>query len=129
MPHFVVEYSANIARDHDLTALGKLIRDTTVETGLFPLAGCRVRFHEADPYIIADGHEDNRALSVIMRVGQGRDLPSRQAAGQKIFDAICAFLGTREGHDLVSLEIVEIESETSFKKNTILPRLKSAGTS
>ena len=125
MPHFIIEHSSNLSDRHDLRALGKIIADVTEKTGAFPLAGTRVRFHPCETYVIADDHPDNAFLSVIMRIGAGRDLETQQNAGQVVFDAICDFFADdlASGHFLVSVDMEINDPQLSFKKNGISPRL------
>lgn len=125
MPHFIVEYSSNLARSHDLGKLGELIRDVAVETGVFPLSGVRVRFHPSELYVIADGHRDNAFMSIIVRLGEGRDMETKQRAGQMIYDAVCEFFKAElaGGHFMLSLDLQEIISDVSYKKNTVHTRL------
>ena len=43
MPHFTIEYSANLEPCVDMQAVVEVVRKTAVETGIFPLGGIRVR--------------------------------------------------------------------------------------
>ena len=43
MPHFTIEYSANLDGRVDMGAVVELVRKAAVETGIFPLGGIRVR--------------------------------------------------------------------------------------
>ena len=43
MPHFQIEYSANLEKVVDIGALCEVIRATAAEIDTFPLAGIRVR--------------------------------------------------------------------------------------
>src|SRR3954467_14061829 len=55
MPHFTIEYSANL---DDLVEMGKVVevvRKAAVETGIFPLGGIRVRAIRCEHYALADG--------------------------------------------------------------------------
>ncbi len=126
MPHFIVEYSHNLAQRHDFQALSDLIRDAANRTGVFPLGGIRVRMHPADICTIADGHVDNAFVAILVRIGAGRDTATKNAAGQAVFDEICQFFITEleGGHFMISLDIVENSPEVSFKRNTVHGRLK-----
>ena len=55
MPHLSFEYSAPLEDRADLPGFASAIRDAMVETGVFPLAGTRVRGHRADISVTADG--------------------------------------------------------------------------
>lgn len=126
MPHFIIEHSSNLEQSHDLKQLGEMIRDAAEATGVFPLGGIRVRFHPCETYVIADGHPDNAFLSVIVRIGVGRDMETKKRAGQALFDVICDFFDEdlQGGHFMVSLDIDENVPDVSFKKNSVHGRLQ-----
>ena len=43
MPHFTIEYSANLDHRVDMSKVVEIVRKAAVETGIFPLGGIRVR--------------------------------------------------------------------------------------
>src|SRR4051794_21763807 len=53
MPHFTIEYSANLEPGLDMQAVVELVRRAAVETGIFPLGGIRVRAIRCDFSAIA----------------------------------------------------------------------------
>lgn len=121
MPHFTIEYSANLAERTDIGAICELVRRTALETRIFPIGGIRVRAIRCEHYAIADGDPELCFLAMGLRLGEGRDLASRKAAGEHIFAALCAYLEpVFESAKLgLTFEMVEIKSETSWKKNNI----------
>lgn len=121
MPHFIVEYSANLSEIIDLPALAAQLRDVAVETSVFPLAGVRVRMHRCEIYEIADGDSRHGFMHLILRVGAGRDLETLQTAAQTIFDFLTGHLASvhSEHPFALSFEIVEIDKVLTFKKNNI----------
>ncbi len=128
MPHLIVEHSANLSKSHDMQALADCINEAVQTTGIFPLAGIRVRLHPSQICSIADGHPDNAFVAIIMRIGAGRDLATRQRGGQAVFDAVCDFFKTEmdSGFMAVSLDIEINDPDMSLKKNGIRTRLDSA---
>ncbi len=128
MPHLIVEHSANLSETHDLQRLSDELRTVIDETGIFPLAGVRVRFHPSEVYTIADSHPDNGFLAIIMRVGAGRDVETKQKAGQAVFDHACAFFAgeIQAGTMMVSVDIEENNPELTFKKNGVHGRLSAS---
>jgi len=129
MPHFTIEYSANLERHADIGAICELVRRAALETGIFPIGGIRVRAIRCEHYAIADGNPELCFLAMGLRLGEGRELAARKAAGEHIFAALCAhlepvFQATKLG---LTFEMVEIRSETSWKKNNIHAYLKEAG--
>lgn len=92
MPHFTLEYSANLEARIDIAGTVEVVRNAAVETGVFPLGGIRVRAIRCDHYAIADGDPEMGFLAMVLRLGEGRDLPTRQRAGEHIFQALSQFL-------------------------------------
>ena len=92
MPHFTLEYSANLDARVDMGNVVELVRKAAVETGIFPLGGIRVRAIRCEHYAIADGNADFGFLAMVLRLGEGRDLATRKKAGEHIFKALSAYL-------------------------------------
>jgi 5-carboxymethyl-2-hydroxymuconate isomerase len=121
VPHVIIECSSNVADRVDLRALVRAMHAAALETGVFPIGGLRVRVAERAIYKIADGDEANAFVHVELRIGAGRDLETRRRAAKHMFDALTealadAFERTPLG---ISLEVVEIVPETSFKLNNL----------
>ena len=85
MPHFTIEYSANLDARVEMAAIVELVRKAAVETGIFPLGGIRVRAVKCEHYAIADGNPQHGFLAMVLRLGEGRDLAARKKAGEHIF--------------------------------------------
>ncbi|MDB5502463.1 MAG: 5-carboxymethyl-2-hydroxymuconate isomerase [Tardiphaga sp.] len=127
MPHFTIEYSANIEPRVDIAAVCELVRKAAVETGIFPLGGIRVRAIRCEHFAIADGRPDLGFLDVLLRIGEGRDLAARQKAGEHVFKALSGFLDpVFASHPLaLSFDIQINDKDTSWKRNTIHELLKA----
>ncbi len=127
MPHFTIEYSANVAERTDMREVVEVIRRAAVETGVFPLGGIRVRAICCDDYAIADGNPEFGFMALVLRIGRGRDLTTRQRAGEHVFKALSAHLEPvfKSSRLSLSLDIVENTEETSWKKNNIHDYLKA----
>ena len=78
MPHFTIEYSANLDGRVDMGKVVELVRKAAVETGIFPLGGIRVRAIRCEHYAIADGGNDYGFLDMVLRLGEGRDPATRK---------------------------------------------------
>ena len=126
MPHFTIEYSANIDKRVDMAAVVELVRKAAVETGIFPIGGIRVRAIKCDHYAIADGNPQLGFLSMVLRLGEGRDLPARQKAGEHIFKALSAYLDPvfASSKFALSFDMQINDKETSWKRNNIHEALK-----
>jgi 5-carboxymethyl-2-hydroxymuconate isomerase len=126
MPHFTIEYSANLDKRVDMAAVVELVRKAAVETGIFPLGGIRVRAIKCEHYAIADGRSSFGFLDMVLRLGEGRDLPTRQKAGEHIFKVLSAYLDPVFANSkfALSFDMQINDKETSWKRNNIHEALK-----
>src|SRR5579862_2036161 len=92
MPHFTIEYSANLEPRVDMAKVVEVVRKAAVETGIFPLGGIRVRTVRCEHYAIANGNPNLGFLDMVLRLGEGRDLATRKKAGEHVFKALSAYL-------------------------------------
>ena len=127
MPHFTIEYSANLDDRVDMGEIVELVRKAAVETGIFPLGGIRVRAIRCEHYAIADGSPHSGFLAMLLRLGEGRDLAARQKAGEHIFKALSGhlepvFAGNKFA---LSFDMQINDKETSWKRNNIHEALKA----
>ena len=128
MPHFTIEYSANIDKRVDMAKVVELVRKAAVETGIFPVGGVRVRAIKCDHYAIADGNPDLSFLDMVLRLGEGRDLASRKQAGSLIFEALSVYLDPvfAQRKFALSFDMQINDKDTSWKRNNIHEALKPA---
>ena len=126
MPHFRLEYSANLDQRLDMAQLVRDIEDAILKTGLFELGAVRVRAFRTEAYAIADQRPDNGFIDMVFRVGQGRSREALKQAGDAIFTAVRAKLTNlfETPHFALSLEIIEIDSGLSWKDNAMHARLR-----
>ena len=126
MPHFTLEYSANLDARVDMGTVVELVRKAAVETGIFPLGGIRVRTVRCEHYAIADGSAHFGFLDMVLRLGEGRDLVTRKKAGEYIFKALSAYLAPvfASGKFALSFDMQINDKETSWKRNNIHEALK-----
>lgn len=127
MPHFTIEYSANLDSRVDMGEVVELVRKAAAETGIFPLGGIRVRAIRCEHYAIADGAADPGFLAMVLRLGEGRDLATRKKAGEHIFKALSSYLDpVFAGNKFaLSFDMQINDKETSWKRNNIHEALKA----
>jgi 5-carboxymethyl-2-hydroxymuconate isomerase len=127
MPHFTIEYSANLDVRVDMGKVVEVVRKAAVETGIFPLGGIRVRAVRCEHFAIADGNPHLGFLDMVLRLGEGRDLAARKKAGEHIFTALSAFLDPvfAETKFALSFDMQINDKETSWKRNNIHDALKA----
>lgn len=121
MPHISFEYSAELESHLDLVEFCELLRDTMVETEIFPLGGIRVRGHRVDCQCLADGDAGYSFLDMTMKIGQGRTLAQKEAAIDLIYGAAETHLRARiEMPFALSLSLQEMDAALSRKSfNTV----------
>jgi 5-carboxymethyl-2-hydroxymuconate isomerase len=126
MPHFTIEYSANLDKRVDMAAVVELVRKAAVETGIFPIGGIRVRAVRCEHCAIGDGNPQLGFLAMVLRLGEGRDLPTRKKAGEHIFKALSAYLDPVFANSkfALSFDMQINDKETSWKRNNIHDALK-----
>jgi 5-carboxymethyl-2-hydroxymuconate isomerase len=126
MPHFTIEYSANLDERVDMNSVVELVRKAAVETGIFPLGGIRVRTVRCEHFAIADGNPHLGFLDMVLRLGEGRDLATRKKAGEHIFKALSAYLDPvfAGSKFALSFDMQINDKETSWKRNNIHEALK-----
>ncbi|MCK1368744.1 5-carboxymethyl-2-hydroxymuconate Delta-isomerase [Bradyrhizobium sp. 40] len=127
MPHFTIEYSANLDDRLDIGAACEVVRKAAVETGIFPLGGIRVRAVRCEHYAIADARQDYGFLDMVLRIGEGRDLPTRKTAGEHVFQALSRHLDPvfASSKFALSFDMQINDKDTSWKRNNIHDALKA----
>ncbi|MCK1340683.1 5-carboxymethyl-2-hydroxymuconate isomerase [Bradyrhizobium sp. LB1.3] len=126
MPHFTIEYSANLDSRLDIGAVCEIVRKAAVETGIFPLGGIRVRAVRCEHYAIADARQDYGFLDMVLRIGEGRDLKTRKTAGEHVFQALSRHLDPvfAASKFALSFDMQINDKDTSWKRNNIHDALK-----
>lgn len=127
MPHFSIEYSANLDERLDMAEVCEIVRKAAGETGIFPIGGIRVRAIRCEHYAIADGKRDYGFLAMLLRLGEGRDLAARQRAGEHVFKALSAHLDPifASSKFALSFDMQINDAATSWKRNNIHDALKA----
>ncbi|MYH69324.1 MAG: 5-carboxymethyl-2-hydroxymuconate isomerase [Gammaproteobacteria bacterium] len=126
MPHFILEYSANLDDDLDLDGLFGALHETAMDTGVFALGGVRFRAHRSAHYLVPAGDPDNAVVQRTARIGRRRDPDVRREVGEKIFNTLTEYLDSlyRERPLAISFEMTELTFGLSFRKNNIHERIK-----
>jgi len=127
MPHFTLEYSANIKDELDINGLFKALNDTALQTGVFPQGGVRFRAIQCHDYLIANADPDNAFVHLLARIGPGRPLEVRKEAGEKMFNTLTEYLADLYAQKplAISFDMAELTPELNFKKNNIHEKLKA----
>jgi 5-carboxymethyl-2-hydroxymuconate isomerase len=125
MPHFVIEYSANLDPDIDLRAVVDAVHKSAVDSGLFKIGGIRVRTLKHDIYKIADGNPEHAFFHIRVAILEGRSAEDRERLGKATLAAADALLSNAQKKRgiALSVEIGEIDHNMSFKKNSLHAQL------
>ncbi|MGI9285223.1 MAG: 5-carboxymethyl-2-hydroxymuconate isomerase [Pseudomonadales bacterium] len=122
MAHFIYEYSANLPKKLlDLPGLMEKMHNAAAESEVFPLAGLRSRAICCEDFRVGDGNPENGFVNLSLKVGRGRDLPTRMEIGQTLFDIMIKHLKPlfdRQGL-AVSFEMRELDEHVKFNKKNI----------
>jgi 5-carboxymethyl-2-hydroxymuconate isomerase len=126
MPHFIVEYSANLDNRIKIQKLFGKLQDTALETGVFPLGGIRFRAVRCEDYLIADGDSENTFVHMTLKLGHGRDIKTRKEVGDKLFETLKKHFESifKNTPLAVSFELIELNSELTYKENNIHKHIK-----
>lgn len=129
MPHFVIEYSANLEPDIELRAIVDAVHKSAMESGLFKIGGIRVRTLKHETYKIADGNPEHAFLHVRANILEGRSVEDRERLGNATIAAVDALLANahKKRGIALSVEVSEIDHNMSFKKNSLHTQLAGKG--
>lgn len=112
MPHFIVEYSADLSADHDIQSLCQALFDSAKDSGAFPdSSAIKVRALPASHWVV--GHGDTGFAHVTIRLLAGRDADTQARITQATLDTLHAQL---PGVGSLSVDIKDINPATYAKR-------------
>lgn len=129
MPHVIVEYSANLEHQVSPRRLVEALHEAALATGVFPIGGLRTRAERREIYAIGDRDPNNAFVAVVVRVGQGRDGPTRKRVAEILMAALkseTAEAFSSRGLGL-TVEVQEIDGTASLKTNNLHERIRRKG--
>jgi 5-carboxymethyl-2-hydroxymuconate isomerase len=128
VPHFIVEYTANLKADGCIPELlAKAARVMRAQGGMFPLGGIRVRAIEVKDYFIADGEEDYAFVHAHLKIGPGRE----EAEIKKALDELFAMLREHfaplfeKRYLALSMEFTELNKHSRYRHNNMHTRFQA----
>ena len=126
MPHFHIEYSANLEDVVDMSALCEAIRATAATIEPFPTAGIRVRATRVDHVAMADGDAKHGFVDLSVRLREGRAQDVKEDAIARVFVALKDFMApAMEQHSIaLSAEMRDIDASLSPKFGNVRDHLK-----
>lgn len=128
MPHFQIEYSANIEDVVDISALCDNIRTSAAKVQAFPIAGIRVRAVRVEHFAIADGNSKHGFIDLSIRLREGRPDNVKRDALNMIFSALKNFTANamKTRSIALSAEMRDIDNVLSAKFGNIRDHMKDS---
>lgn len=128
MPHFVVEYTANLGDDARIAELLSTINRTLRNQGeVFPVGGIRSRAVRVTEYAIADEAADYAFVHGVLTIGTGRSEEVKKRAGDAVFAAIKEHYRDVQSRRYLALsfELTEFTEAGTWKANNLHERFRS----
>lgn len=121
MPHFHIEYSANLESLVDMAKLCEAVRAKAATIDTFPMAGIRVRATRVDHVAIANGNPKHGFVDLSVRLREGRPHDVKRDAITQIFAVLTDFMApTMETLSVaLSAEMRDIDADLSPKFGNI----------
>ena len=125
LAYLTLQYSANLENHLNFKDICDSLRLVMHEQDIFPKAGVRVKAYSVEFYSIADGHVNNGFIDMVLRMGAGRSSEKKEKTGKLLMSALESKVEKllKTGFLALALEIVEINSDMSWKINPIHKRL------
>lgn len=125
MPHFHIDYSANLEEAVDMGALCEAIRAEAARIEAFPLAGIRVRAVRVDHWAMADGDAKHGFVDLSVRLREGREAAVKEEAIARIFAVLKEFMAPVMASRSIALsaEMRDIDAGLSPKFGTVRDHL------
>lgn len=129
MPHAWIEYSSNIEHDDEIQSLGPVLHKAMLDSGIFPLAGIRIRLLPIQNALIADGNPDNAFVHIVLRIGHGRDADTKKRVADDIFATLTHHLSalSERRPTAIAFEVQEMDPFLNYKANSIRKFMNPAG--
>lgn len=129
MPHAWIEYSSNIEHDDEIRSLGPALHQAMLDSGIFPLAGIRIRLLPIQNALIADGNPDNAFVHIVLRIGHGRDAATKKQVADDIFATLTSHLSalSERRPTAIAFEVQEMDPLLNYKANSIRKFMNQAG--
>lgn len=121
MPHAWIEFSKNLAEEPEIRAFGQAVHAAMIETGIFPVAGVRIRIQRIDDCLVGDMDPANGFVHLSLRIGEGRDAATQKAAADLIFQRTSTHLKPLADRARLAfaMEMQEIPGAHSYKMNNL----------
>ena len=128
MPHFQIDYSANLEEVVDMAGLCEAIRAAAAQIETFPTAGIRVRATRVDYYAMADGNPKHGFLDLSIRLRAGRPDAVKKDAVERIFATVREFMAPAMATHSIALstEMRDIDADLAPKFGNVRDHLEDS---
>jgi 5-carboxymethyl-2-hydroxymuconate isomerase len=126
MPHFIIEYSANLESQVDMTALCRAVLKAALATGVFEIGAVRVRAIKCEHYAIADDKPENAFIDASVRGAKRRTPEQKKAVGEAVMAAMASLVEPlfKDQNFALSVEVRDIDPDLSWRRNSLHERLR-----
>lgn len=125
MPHIIIEYSENVAAQHNIQALVDHLHAAALDHGLPTLDSLRTRAVAREHYRIADGDPHHAFVAITARIGPGRSAEVKMGFLETLIDRAEQTM-ERDRSTLAiafSAEIQEIDPDFRINRNHVRERM------
>jgi 5-carboxymethyl-2-hydroxymuconate isomerase len=131
MPHFVIEYTSNLATEGRLPELLRKANETLIAQGdVFQIGAVRSRAIQLEHWCMADGAADYAFVHGTLKMGAGRPAEVRRRVGDALFETMKAHFAElyARRYLALSLEVTEFDEAGTWKHNNVHARFRKATT-
>ena len=125
MPHLILEHSANLEGDVDISALVRALHDAALTCPTIDLLALRSRAEQRD-HVLADGNPDHRFAMITARILAGRSDVVKEQIADTLFGALKDGLSSLDPNRGLAMA-VEIEPATSRKEHNLADLITHPG--
>lgn len=129
MPHFIVDYTANLEGELELAPLFERVHRQLIDLQLFPTGGIRSRARRIENFRFADGAEDDAGIHIELLLSGARPPELRQQVGAAVFATVCDYCAALQEHRYLALSMVvgTLEPTLFFNQNNLHARFELRG--
>jgi 5-carboxymethyl-2-hydroxymuconate isomerase len=126
VPHFIVEYTSNLAGADIGALLRKASATLAAQDGVFPLGGIRARALMYSDYCIADGGDERGYVHATLKIGFGRTDAAKQRVCRELFAMMREHFGRSSAPrpPLLSMELYEFDEGGTYRLNNLHSRFR-----
>jgi 5-carboxymethyl-2-hydroxymuconate isomerase len=128
VPHFVVEYTDNVAQCDIPALLAKASATLAAQNGVFPLGGIRARAMPAHQYSIANSQAGDAFVHATLKIGSGRTPEAKKKVCDELFGLLQEHFQAAAARPnvTVSMELYEFDEGGTYKLNNVHARFRPA---